>query len=93
MGWIRNAVVGLAWVASVSWGWTQPAFVKVPPEYKDGPEVFVVPNMPRIRDQGPLGLCQSFSAATMLQHYLCSVKGLKNCAEIKPVIEISPLSV
>ena len=91
MGWIRNVLMGFAWGALAPWAWAQPAFVKVPPEYKDGPEVFVVPNMPRIRDQGPLGLCQSFSNATLLQHFYCKVEKVKYCSAVDADEEISPI--
>ena len=72
----------------------QSAFTIVGPEYKDVPgQVFEIPNMPRIRHQGMLGLCQSFAGATLLQKQYCDQEGIANCAQLTANEEISPLHV
>lgn len=72
----------------------QSAFTIVGPEYKDVPgQVFEIPNMPRIRNQRPLGLCQAFAGATLLQKQYCDQEKISNCAQIPANEEISPLHV
>ncbi|MFP8778078.1 hypothetical protein [Hydrogenophaga sp. RWCD_12] len=66
-------------------------FVRVPAEFDTPLEVYEVPNMPRIRDQKGLGLCQSFSNATILQHLYCKTEKIKNCSEVDSDEEVSPL--
>jgi hypothetical protein len=94
-GPLRQFGAGIVIAAAMSNSHAQYAgagtFVRVPAEFDTPLEVYEVPNMPRIRDQKGLGLCQSFSNATILQKYLCDVKKLPNCSTINPVIEISPL--
>lgn len=72
---------------------TNGAFEKVSTDYNTVVEESEVPNMPRIRSQDSLGLCQSFSGATMLQHQYCVVYKIQDCSKISSSVEISPLNV
>lgn len=54
----------------------------------------VMPNsMPRVRSQGPFPLCQSYVAATIIQYQYCKRMGIKDCSQVSPDQEVSPLSV
>lgn len=72
----------------------QSAFTKVSAEYQDvAGSVSEVPNMPRIRSQDSLGLCQSFAGATLLQKQYCDQEKVSNCSQVSANEEISPLHV
>ena len=74
--------------------YAQSAFTKVSAEFKDvAGSVSEVPNMPRIRSQDSLGLCQSFAGATLLQKQYCDQKKVANCSQLPASKEISPLNV
>ena len=67
------------------------SFVVLPAEYARSQGVIELANMPRYRSQDSFGLCAGFSAATVVQFYLCKAQRLANCAEVAPEKEISSL--
>lgn len=71
-----------------------PAFMLVPDSYKEVPGTkYEVPNMPRVRNQGFLGTCHAFAAATLIQKYYCDLKQKPDCANLPLDKEISPIGV
>lgn len=70
------------------------AYLRAPSSFKDilG-SVKVVPNMPKIRSQSPLGLCYAFSNATILQKYYCDDVKIKNCADVSLDETVSPVAI
>ncbi len=57
-----------------------------------GSEKFIE-HMPRIRSQDTLGLCCSFSNATLLQKYYCDDVGIQNCSDVSMDETISPVAI
>ncbi|MFS4459479.1 hypothetical protein [Bdellovibrio sp. HCB2-146] len=51
-----------------------------------------IANMPRVRSQDSLPICDSFSSATVLQYQICKINKIDNCAGVSRDLEISPLS-
>ena len=71
-----------------------PALVILPAEYKDqtGTKLEIT-NMPRVRSQGPLGVCYAFVAATLAQKYYCDERKsiISDCSNLPSEREISPI--
>lgn len=86
--------VTLAAQAAPAAGQDTPAFV-TPPNGAitlPGSEV-TVPNLPRVRRQGPMQLDFALAAYTVAQDWICRVNSIKNCAGLAPEKEASLLSV
>lgn len=62
-----------------------------PSDFNISKEVTTIKNLPRQKSQDSLGICYAMSANVVLEHYLCEINK-KDCGNLKPHEEISPLS-
>lgn len=61
--------------------------------YEVKEETKIVKNLPKVRSQDSIGACTGFASWVLAQHYLCAKKGVSDCANPPPDIDISPYSL
>ena len=64
---------------------------RIPPAYSvvEGTEL-LVQNMPRVRNQGAMGICYAFTVQALIDHARCTIQKIENCSTAEP---LSPLDI
>lgn len=70
----------------------QIVFKKLDPSFNQIVEMYEVPNMPRVRDQGDISRCDAFCTWTMFHHAVCKENKL-SCANLLPQNEMQILQI
>lgn len=65
-----------------------------PKDYKtvEG-SVIQIKNMPAVKNQGALGICYAFSAATLIDEANCYIKKTPDCSSLSDSKKVSPLDI